>query len=102
MLLKTVPFEIDVPKIAQGMLNLFDDDERVVLRFGMLPAAKMALLKKSLEAKFLEKKRGMDESTVKFIEESDAFNPLNQNELVAITKSQNPLVQGWSSSWNSN
>lgn len=50
-------FSIDAAKIAEGMLDMFTDDERVVLRFGMLPAEKMRLAEKCLRDKFLEKAR---------------------------------------------
>ena len=39
--LREAPFTIDAAKIAEGMLEMFDDNERVALRFGMLPAVKM-------------------------------------------------------------
>lgn len=40
---------IDIPALAQGFIGLFTDDERVVLRFGMLPAQKMGMLRATLE-----------------------------------------------------
>lgn len=45
---------IDPDSIAEGLLEMFDEDERTVLRFGMLPAAKMEALQRILEAKFRE------------------------------------------------
>ena len=50
--LRTVPFTIDADAIAEGLLEMFTDNERVVLRFGMLPAEKMECVKSSLERKF--------------------------------------------------
>jgi len=55
MLLKTVPFELDVAGLAAGLLKLFDDDERARLRLGLLPAPLMDTVKVKLRDKFLEK-----------------------------------------------
>ena len=52
MKLQTLPVEVDAENIALGLLDLFDDDERTVLRFGMLPAKKMECLQKSFREKF--------------------------------------------------
>lgn len=53
--LTTAPFMIDAEKFAEGLLDLFTEDERVVLRFGMLPAEKMGVVERMLRNKFLEK-----------------------------------------------
>jgi hypothetical protein len=45
-------FTIDADKIAEGLLEMFTDDERVVLRFGMLPAEKMESLKRIIRERF--------------------------------------------------
>ena len=52
--LRELPVEVNVTKLAGGFLDLFTEDERVVLRFGMLPAQKMELLVKELTAKFCD------------------------------------------------
>lgn len=54
MKLQTVPFDIDTQKIAEGLLDLFTEDERIALRFGMLPAQKMESVQRLLRNKFLE------------------------------------------------
>ena len=41
-----------VQAIAKGLLEMFTDDERVILRFGMLPAAKIRLVQDEFEARF--------------------------------------------------
>jgi hypothetical protein len=53
-LLCTAPFTIDAEALAAGLLELFDDEERVVLRFGMLPALKMESVERMLREKFTE------------------------------------------------
>ena len=40
--------KVDVEAIALGLIELFDEDELVALRFGMLPAKKMESLHNSL------------------------------------------------------
>lgn len=50
--LNTLPVTIDTEAIALGMLDMFDEDELEVLRFGMLPAEKMEVLERSLREKF--------------------------------------------------
>ncbi len=50
--LRTLPVDINVTKIAAGMLRLFTDDDRLMLRFGMLPAEKMHVLDRILDEKF--------------------------------------------------
>lgn len=52
--LREAPVTINVSKMAEGLLAMFDDDERTILRFGMLPATKMEILNKQLEAHFRE------------------------------------------------
>lgn len=56
--LRTAPFSIDPAAIAEGLLEMFDDNERVALRFGMLPAEKMRVVEDALRNKFLENSRG--------------------------------------------
>ena len=46
------PVTFDAPALAQGLLALFTQEERTILRIGMLPAAKMESLTRSLTAKF--------------------------------------------------
>lgn len=53
--LRTLPLTIDADKIAEGLLEMFTDDERVVLRFGMLPAQKMEILQRQMESSFRER-----------------------------------------------
>lgn len=53
--LRTLPLTIDTDAIAAGLLEMFTEDERVVLRFGMLPAQKMEILQKQMEASFRER-----------------------------------------------
>ena len=50
--LRTLPVDVNVTKIAAGMLRLFSEDERLMLRFGMLPAEKMQVLERILDEKF--------------------------------------------------
>ena len=50
--LRTLPVDVNVTKIAAGMLRLFTEDERLMLRFGMLPAEKMRVLERILDEKF--------------------------------------------------
>jgi len=52
MKLQTLPLTIEADKIAEGILGMFDDNERAVLRLGMLPAGKMEILEKMLREKF--------------------------------------------------
>jgi len=52
MKLREAPFTINVEAFAKGFLELFDEQDRTVLRFGMLPAAKMECLEKLLREKF--------------------------------------------------
>jgi len=42
---------VDYDGLAKGLYDLFDDNERAALAFGLLPAVKMEVLKKQLEAK---------------------------------------------------
>ena len=55
---KIVPMKIDADAIAKGLLKLFDEDELVALRFGMLPARKMELLDRIVEEKILSSLSG--------------------------------------------
>lgn len=50
--LKTLPVTINVTQLAAGFLDLFTDEERIILRFGMLPAGKMQILENALNEKF--------------------------------------------------
>lgn len=50
--LRTLPVDVNVTKIAAGMFRLFTEDERLMLRFGMLPAEKMRVLDRILDEKF--------------------------------------------------
>ena len=50
--LRELPVTVNVTKMAEGLFALFTDDEKTVLRFGMLPAKKMACLGKQLREKF--------------------------------------------------
>lgn len=50
--LTTLPVTINATAIAKGMLDLFDENERTVLRFGMLPHNHIQLLERTLEDKF--------------------------------------------------
>lgn len=43
---------INVKPMARGFYEMFDDSEKTVLRFGMLPAKKMELLESSLRDKY--------------------------------------------------
>lgn len=52
MRLKELPVQMDIEKIARGLLDLFTEEERDLLRFGLLPATNMEILKKELEDKF--------------------------------------------------
>lgn len=45
-------FSIDADAIARGMYDLFSENERACLAFGMLPAEKMRVLEKMLGEKF--------------------------------------------------
>jgi hypothetical protein len=52
----SLPLRIDYDAIARGMIDLFTDEDRVILRFGMLPAKKMEslddMIKEKLEHEF--------------------------------------------------
>lgn len=50
--LHELPVTVNVSALAAGILDLFTEDERVILRFGMLPAKKMEILEKQLRDKF--------------------------------------------------
>lgn len=50
--LKELPVQVDAENLAKGFLGLMDEDERTVLRFGMLPGPKMELLERQLKEKF--------------------------------------------------
>lgn len=52
--LRTAPFTMDAGAIARGLLDLFDENEKIALRFGMLPAQKMEIVQKMMREKFLE------------------------------------------------
>jgi hypothetical protein len=54
MKLRTAPFSIEVEPLAAGLLDLFTDEERTVLRFGMLPAEKMRMIERIIREKFLQ------------------------------------------------
>lgn len=45
---------MDVEKLAEGVYGLFTEEEKDILRFGMLPAKKMELVEKDFRRKFLE------------------------------------------------
>lgn len=49
-----LPITVDYDGLARGLLDLFTDEERAVLRFGMLPAVKMEILENQLRGKFME------------------------------------------------
>lgn len=52
--LKALPVTVNVTKMAEGLLEMFTDEERTVLRFGMLPAGKMEVLQTQLRNRFNE------------------------------------------------
>jgi hypothetical protein len=52
--LREAPITIDADAIAEGLLEMFTDEERTVLRFGMLPAHHMERLERALRNKFEE------------------------------------------------
>jgi hypothetical protein len=52
--LRELPVTVNVSKMAEGLLEMFTEEERTVLRFGMLPAKKMEILEKNLRQKFEE------------------------------------------------
>ena len=52
--MKFGPYTVDVKKIAKGVFDLFDESEKEILRFGMLPAKKMDLFEKGLDGKLRE------------------------------------------------
>ena len=68
--LTTVPFTIDADAIAEGLLEMFDENEKVALRFGMLPAQRMEVVRNCLRDRFLENCRGLatEDQYVAFIE----------------------------------
>jgi hypothetical protein len=45
---------VNYEAIANGIYEMFDDNEKACLAFGMLPAVKMESLRKHLENKFTE------------------------------------------------
>jgi len=50
--LRELPVTVNVTKMAEGLLNMFTEEERTVLRFGMLPAKKIECLETQLREKF--------------------------------------------------
>lgn len=50
--LRTIPVDVDAEAIAEGMLEMFTDNEIAGVQFGMFPAEKMKVLEKSLTARF--------------------------------------------------
>lgn len=46
--------KVDCKQIAEGMYEMFDENEKTALKFGMLPAVKMEILKKQLQLKAKE------------------------------------------------
>ena len=50
--LRELPVEIDVALMAEGMVAMFSEDEKAILRFGLLPAETMEVLKTELQRKF--------------------------------------------------
>lgn len=52
--LRELPVTVNVTQLAEGVFDLFDEEERTVLQFGMLPAKKMEILQNNLREKFDE------------------------------------------------
>ena len=50
--LRHMPVKVNVTKMAEGLLEMFSEEERTVLRFGMLPAKKMEVHQQQLREKF--------------------------------------------------
>lgn len=52
--LRELPVTINVSAMAQGLLDMFTEEEKTVLRFGMLPAARMEAVERSFRERFNE------------------------------------------------
>jgi hypothetical protein len=52
---------IDHKAIAEGLYEMFDEGEKTVLAFGMLPESKLSILRKQLKLKAKELFRGPEE-----------------------------------------
>ena len=52
--LRELPVTINVTKMAEGIYEMFTEQEKNILRFGMLPAEKMHILDTQLREKFEE------------------------------------------------
>lgn len=53
-LCEKLKFKVDHVKLAEGMFDMFDENEKGVLQFGMLPAKKMQLLEANLGDKIMK------------------------------------------------
>ncbi len=51
MIMRELPIEMDAEKIAEGLLEMFTEEERVALQFGMLPAKMMEILEKQIRTR---------------------------------------------------
>ena len=52
--LRNLPVTINVTQLSQGFVQLLNEEELVILRFGMLPADRIEILEKQLRDKFEE------------------------------------------------
>lgn len=50
--LTELPVEINAEAIAIGLIEMMNEDERVAIRFGLLPAIHMAAIEKSFRDRF--------------------------------------------------
>lgn len=48
MQLTVLPITLDTAALAAGLYNLFTEDERIRLQFGLLPAQKISILQRQL------------------------------------------------------
>ena len=84
--LTTAPFAVDADAIAEGLIEMFTKQERAALRFGMLPAEKMEVVKTCLKNRFLEKcktKEGDDFFMLHETPEKRKFIEFKMSKLVA-------------------
>lgn len=67
---------LDAKQLARGFYDLFDKNEKTVLRFGMLPAEKMEVLEQNLREEFERVSAKMDGDTrIVFTKEGSALPP---------------------------
>ena len=82
---------VDVPKLAAGLYEMFDDDMLGVLSFGMLPAPLMGLFSSGLGEKFDEMQAERKAELIATIESHPVFAEVLADEL--------PLLEAHKKKW---